>query len=119
MRSTSGGNQLLRYDYRILINSYKAEKVKMQVWERLPYAENDTVGVSLTKASPDLSRDALYQREQRPTNLLRWDLNIEPGTNGEKATAINYEFKLELDRQMTIGGFQTTSGHASPGPGTV
>jgi len=43
MRSTSGGNQLLRYDYRILVNSYKTEKVKLQVWDRLPYAENDTV----------------------------------------------------------------------------
>jgi uncharacterized protein (TIGR02231 family) len=113
MRSTSGGNQLLRYDYRILVNSYKAEKVRLQVWDRLPYAENDSVGVQLLKTSPDLSKDAIYQREHRPNNLLRWDLAVEPNTNGEKATPIGFEFKLELDRQMTIGGFQTAglAGH--------
>ena len=27
--------------------------------------------------------------------------------NGEKAQAIKYEFKLELDRQVTLGSFQT------------
>ena len=27
--------------------------------------------------------------------------------NGEKALAVNYEFKLELDRQMVIGNLQS------------
>lgn len=109
MRSTSGGNQLLRFDYRILVNNYKTEKVKLQVWDRLPYAENDSVAVSLLKTTPDLSKDALYLRENRPNNLLRWDLVLDPNTHGEKAAAIKFEFKLELDRQLTIGGFQTAS----------
>ncbi len=116
MRATSGGNQLLRYDYRILVNSYKAEKVRLQVWDRLPVADNDSVGVSLVKTTPDLSKDAIYQREQRPNNLLRWDLTVEPNAHGEKAVPINFEFKLELDRQLTIGGFQTAgvAGHGGP-----
>ncbi len=118
MRSTSGGNQLLRYDYRILVNSYKTEQVKLQVWDRLPYAENDTVGVQLLKTAPELSKDALYQREQRPSNLLRWDVTVEPNTHGTKALQINFEFKLELDRQMTIGGFQT-AGVSGGGHGGV
>jgi uncharacterized protein (TIGR02231 family) len=118
MRSTSGGNQLLRYDYRILVNSYKTEKVKLQVWDRLPYAENDTVGVSLLKTSPELSKDPVYQREQRPNNLLRWDVTVEANAHGEKALAITFEFKLELDRQFTIGGFQT-AGVSGTHPGLV
>jgi hypothetical protein len=54
----------------------------------------------------------MYQREDRPNNLLRWDLDIDPDRNGEKAQMIQYEFKLELDKQMTIGSFQSTT----PGP---
>lgn len=115
MRSTSGGNQLLRYDYRILVNNYKTEKVKLQVWDRLPYADNDSVGVSLLKTTPELSKDTIYQREQRPNNLLRWDLTVDANSHGEKAVPISFEFKLELDRQMTIGGFQT-AGVAGAGP---
>jgi uncharacterized protein (TIGR02231 family) len=107
LRTTSGGNQQLKYDYRILVSNFKAEKVKLQVWDRLPFADNDTIGVQLINTAPELSKDGLYQREQRPQNLLRWDLTAEPNTHGEKATPINFDFRLELDRNQTIGGFQT------------
>jgi uncharacterized protein (TIGR02231 family) len=107
-RATQGGNQVLKYDYRILVSSYKSEKVRVQVWDRLPHADNDTVGVSLVRASPDISKDALYLREQRANNLLRWDVQVDPNLSGENALAIDYEFKLELDRQMAISSFQTS-----------
>jgi uncharacterized protein (TIGR02231 family) len=106
-RTMQGGNQVLKYEYRILVDSYKTDRVKLQVWDRLPLAENETMGVSLVKASPEVSKDPLYAREDRPHNLLRWDLEVDPATNGEKAQTIQYEFKLELDKQMTIGSFQS------------
>jgi hypothetical protein len=106
-RTMQGGNQVLRYEYRILVSSYKPERVRLQVWDRLPQAENETMGVSLVKAAPEVSKDPLYLREERPHNLLRWDLEVDPAMNGEKALAIQYEFKLELDKQMTIGSFQS------------
>jgi uncharacterized protein (TIGR02231 family) len=106
-RTMQGGNQVLRYEYRILVSSYKPEKVKLQVWDRLPHAEGETVGVTLGKASPEVSKDPLYLREERVNNLLRWDVEVEPSMTGEKALALNYEFKMELDRNMTIGTFMT------------
>jgi hypothetical protein len=106
-RTMQGGNQVLRYEYRILVQSYKGEKAKLQVWDRLPQAENETMGVSLVKATPEVSKDALYLREEKPRNLLRWDLEVDPASNGEKAQTIRYEFKLELDKQMTFGSFQS------------
>jgi uncharacterized protein (TIGR02231 family) len=106
-RAMQGGNQILAYEYRILLSSYKPEKVKLQLWDRLPRGENETVGVTLIKATPEVSQDVLYQREERPNNLLRWDLEMDPAMNGEKALSVNYEFKLELDKQMTIGSVQS------------
>jgi uncharacterized protein (TIGR02231 family) len=117
-RATNGGNQALSFDYRILVSSYKSEKVRLQVWDRLPLAENETaVNVSVVKSTPEISKDAIYQREQRPNNLLRWDVIVEPNTTGEKALAISYAFKLELDRQMTISSFQTATVSHAPNPG--
>jgi uncharacterized protein (TIGR02231 family) len=104
-RTTQGANQVLKYDYRILVSSYKAEPVKMQVWDRLPHTENEVVGVNLLKAQPEISKDPLYVREERPKNLLRWDVTVEPAMSGEKALAITYDFKLELDKHMQISGF--------------
>src|SRR5262249_5417371 len=96
-RIFQGGNQVLRFNYRILLSSYKADRVKMQVWDRLPFAETDSVGVTLLETTPEVSKEALYVREQRPNNLLRWDVTVEPARNGEKAVPIDYQFKMELD----------------------
>jgi uncharacterized protein (TIGR02231 family) len=104
-RTTQGDNQVLKYEYRILLSSYKTEPVKMQLWDRLPHTETESVGVNLVKTEPKLSADELYLRENRPHNLLRWDLALDPAMNGTKALAVNYEFKLELGRQMLLGNF--------------
>lgn len=106
-RTTQGGNQVLKYDYRILASTYLKEKIRLQVWDRLPLAEGETVSVTLGKLVPELSRDGLYLREDRPKNLLRWDLELEPGQYGEKALKVDYEFKMELDKKMTIGSFSS------------
>lgn len=104
-RTTQGGNQVLKYDYRILVSSYKAEPVRVQVWDRLPHAEAQAVAVTMLNQKPEISTDPLYLREERTKNLLRWDVRVEPTMSGEKALAINYEFKVELDRQMQVGTF--------------
>src|SRR5262249_44064097 len=52
--------------------------------------------------------DELYVREQRPNNLLRWDVDVDAGMNGKKAMEIEYEFKMAHDRQMAIASFQTS-----------
>jgi hypothetical protein len=104
-RAMQAGNQILKYDYRILVSSYKGEKVRVQVWDRLPHAEKEAMGVNLLKVSPELCKDPVYVREERANNLLRWDLDVEPEMRGEKAIKIAYEFHLELDKQATIGSF--------------
>jgi uncharacterized protein (TIGR02231 family) len=106
-RTMQGGNQVLKYEYRILVSSFKSEPVKLQVWDRLPKGETERININLMKSSPDLSKDGIYLRENRPNNLQRWDLEVAPNCNGEKAVPITYEFRMELDRQMAITGFQS------------
>ncbi|MBM4068258.1 MAG: DUF4139 domain-containing protein [Planctomycetes bacterium] len=106
-KSTQGGNQVLKYEYRMLISSYKSEPVKLQVWDRLLHADSERVNITLVKTSPELSKDGIYLRESRPKNLLRWDMEVEANRNGENAVPITYEFRMELDRQMAIKGFQS------------
>ncbi|MFT3881898.1 MAG: DUF4139 domain-containing protein [Gemmatales bacterium] len=102
-RNLKGANQELHYDYRILISSYKSEPVSVQVWDRLPMAETEVINISVEKATPEVSKDPLYVREERSKNLLRWDVKVQPNTFGEKAQAITYQFKMELDKQLQVG----------------
>jgi hypothetical protein len=106
-KTMQGGNQVLKYEYRILVSSYRTDKIKLQVWDRLPMTEGEAVGVTPGKIVPELSQDPLYLREERPRNLLRWDLEVNPDANGEKALTISYDFRIELDTQKTIGTFST------------
>jgi hypothetical protein len=107
-RTVQGGNQVHDFKYQIRVASFKSKPVKMQVWDRLPKAEAESVGITLVNASPSLSEDATYVRTDRPANKLRWDLTVAPNTNGEKATTIEYQFKLEYDRNMSIGNFKAS-----------
>src|SRR5262249_47208761 len=104
-----GGNQVHTYEYRITVGSYKSEPVRIQVWDRLPRAEAEAVAVSLEEPKPKLSADPSYARKDRPQNLLRWDLTVEPGTNGEKAATIHYQFKLEYARDVSIASLKPKS----------
>ena len=68
-------------------------------------ARLETLNVTVLKTAPELCSDPLYVREKKPHNILRWNLKVEPGMNGEKAVAISYQFKVEMDKNMVIGGF--------------
>jgi hypothetical protein len=108
-RTIQGGNQVHTYEYRITLGSYKSEPVRIQVWDRLPRAEAEAVAVSLEEPKPKLSADSTYARKDRPQNLLRWDLTVEPGTSGEKAATIDYQFKLEYARDVSIASLKPKS----------
>jgi hypothetical protein len=105
-RSLQGGNQVHELSYRIRIASFKSTPATVQVWDRLPRAEAEAVGITLVDAKPSLSTDPTYVRAQRPANLLRWDLTVEPGANGEKAVPIDYSFRMEYDRNVAVGNFR-------------
>lgn len=105
-RTTQGGNQVLTFKYRIMLSSYKTAVVPVQVWDRTPHAETaQTLAINVTNPKPALSDDPLYVRDEKTRGILRWDVNIDPKQHGEKALFIDYEFKMELDKNVNIGGF--------------
>ena len=103
--AVQGGNQVQSYGYRIRVNSFKANDVALQVWDRLPHPETEAVAVEMVKSTPDLSSDAEYVRGERLKNLLRWDLDVKGNTSGAAASTISYDFKLQYARDVSIGNF--------------
>ena len=92
--TTQGGNQVLTFEYRILLSSYKTDAGEgAGVGPAAARRGRQTIAVTLTKPKPELSKDPLYVRDEQPKNLLRWDVKVDPKQNGEKALAIDYEFK--------------------------
>jgi hypothetical protein len=105
-----GGNQVLNFKYRILVNSYKATAVDVQVWDRLPFAEaQQQIAITLSKGEAELSKDALYLRDERPKNLLRWDIKIDTKQNSEKAMAIDYDYSMSFDKNVNVAAISAAS----------
>jgi uncharacterized protein (TIGR02231 family) len=100
--TAQGGNQVHTYEFRIVVRNFKSIPANLQVWDRLPRAENSDVAVNLGETKPELSTDPLYVRNQRPDNLLRWDIVVPPGAVGDKAFPVIYQFKMEYAKEMGV-----------------
>ena len=121
-RTVQGGNQVFTYEFRIALRNYRATPITVQLWDRLPRPQGETVVVNLVKTSAPLSEDALYKRTARLENLLRWDVNVPAGTVGDKTVDINYEFRLEYARDLPAprfdsGDFEKPMGGGAMGGG--
>jgi hypothetical protein len=104
-RTVQGGNQVQKFDYRLTVSSYKKEPVRLELWDRLPYAEGEAVNITMLAAAPTISKDEAYARDEQPKGLLRWDLTLDPNTSGEKAQRITYQYKLEHAREQAVDNF--------------
>jgi hypothetical protein len=113
-RTVQGGNQIFNYEFRIGLRNYRANPVKVELWDRLPKPEGETIAVNLVRTSVDLSTETSYQRTGRADNLLLWDITVPPGTIGEKTIYLTYEFRLEYARDLPQPRF--VSGGLREGP---
>ena len=43
-------------------------------------------------------------QSQKKNGILRWDVSAPGKATGEKAWALEYRFRLEHDKQMTLAG---------------
>ena len=102
-RTIQGGNQVQKFDYRITLANYKSEPARVELGDRMPYAEGEAVTITLANSSPQISKDETYVRDQQPKGLLRWDLTLEPNTSGAKATSVTYQYKMEYAKDSSIG----------------
>jgi len=99
---TQGGNRIDTYHYRIALSNYKADTAKLQLLDRLPHSDSDSIKIELGKTEPALSKDIEYLRTGRKKGILRWDLHLKPKSTDENATIVKYTYTMEYDRNMQI-----------------
>jgi uncharacterized protein (TIGR02231 family) len=98
-----GGNRETRFDYRIVVENFSNEKTPVRVIDRVPHAENgEDIRVTLGKMNDPISDDKLYQREERPMGILRWDIDVPANASGESARLVEYQYTIEYDRQYVV-----------------
>ncbi|MCE7973092.1 MAG: mucoidy inhibitor MuiA family protein [Leptolyngbya sp. PLA1] len=106
VESTQGGNRVVELTYRLIVENFSDAPAPIRLLDRLPKVDDKRSDVRLTLVSPggELSSDATYLAGPRKDGILRWDVTIPPHASGQDAFAVEYKFRLEFDKQMSIVG---------------
>ena len=102
--SIQGGNRVVDFTYRLALENFGTVAAVVRLLDRLPMAEKSDIKITLNDTGPELSDDPAYQHAPRKKGILRWEVEVPAHAQGPEAMAIEYQFRLEYDKQMTIGG---------------
>jgi uncharacterized protein (TIGR02231 family) len=97
-----GGNRQVSITSEVIIDNFKQTPVKIRLRERMPFMEDTTnLRVSVGEMSQELSTNVDYLRYEKPKGILRWDIDVPPGSL-EKSTSLRYAYSLEFDKSLTL-----------------
>ncbi|MEN6308580.1 MAG: mucoidy inhibitor MuiA family protein, partial [Anaerohalosphaeraceae bacterium] len=99
---TQLGSRYNEQHYRIALSNYKAGPVAVRLLDRVPWTENGSLSIELKNVSHPLSEDAEYLRTEKNKGILRWDLQLDGGTFGPKATIVTYCYGMKYDKSLTV-----------------
>jgi hypothetical protein len=106
--STQGGNRVLTFNYRLAVENFGSTAATVRVEDRLPNSKNNDVKVTLGPTSKEPTGQpigpASADAAKRQAGILNWSLDVPAQAVGDKAKTIDYQYKLEFDKQLSIAG---------------
>jgi hypothetical protein len=88
--------------------------------DRLPVGRDNEIRITILNSSVPAVQEEVDRPgvKDKKTGVIRWELEVPAQAIGGKAAAVEYKFKMEYDKQMTVvgvGGMPVTPG-AAPKP---
>lgn len=103
-----GGNRVVDLTYRLTLENFGAAPADVRLMDRLPATRGAEIRVTLGETSlPPLAQAGKVDAD-RKKGILRWDVQAAAQAAGPKALAVDYQFKLEYDKQMAVTGMAGT-----------
>ena len=87
----TGSNKKLSRQFRVIVQNFKKETVKLLLSERIPVSQNEEIKVALGKVMPEPA-------ENTKEGFLKWNLELKPGEKKE----ITYEYTVEYPKDKTL-----------------
>jgi len=101
--TTLGGNRQQNYRYRLRIENYGDQPVEVRLYDRIPQPTGGAdLRVTLGEMSDELSKDPAYLDQERKRGILRWDIEVPARAAAQEARTVEYAFRLEFDRKLSI-----------------
>lgn len=103
--SVQGGNRVVEFTYRLTIENFAGEPAGVRLMDRMPVGKGNEIRITMLPDSGNsqpLSTDEQYLKNERKQGLLRWDLTVPPNASGGKAFTVEYSYRVEHDKMMTL-----------------
>ena len=98
-RRMQGGNRVVRFDYRLVIENFGDAPADVRLFDRLPTADDAEIKVSLLDSSkPVFDGDPKLRKH----GMLRWDVSAPANGAAAGTVAVDYAMQLEYDKNRTI-----------------
>lgn len=101
--STQGGNRIVEFTYRLAVENFGDQPKAIRVLDRIPVARGNELKVTLVNAS-DGNPGVTQSDAERKEGIVRAALSCKPASGGDAAASVQYQFRLEYDKQMSIVG---------------
>ena len=93
----------MQFKYRLIVENYKGQATPIRIIDRIPVAGGTSdIRVTMGESSDELSKDKLYVRSERPSGILRWDIETPASATGEDARLVEYAYTVEYDRNYRL-----------------
>jgi hypothetical protein len=100
-----GGNRVVELTYRLIVENFSNAPSKIRLVDRLPKARESEIKVTLVGSSKDpIAESEETGAKDKKSGLMRWDLDLPAQSVGAKSVTVEYTFRLEYDKQMTVVG---------------
>lgn len=105
--NVQGGNRVVDLTYRLRIENFGDKPALVKVTDRLPKlsggSKESEIRLTLTSASPSPAVNG-EEGSGKKDGLLTWVEQVPGRAIAEKGLGLEYKFRLEYDKQMSITG---------------
>jgi hypothetical protein len=106
--SIQGGNRVMNFNYRLSVENFGSSSATVRLVDRLPTSKNQDIKFTIESKSREPSTQPVGPSAAgsaaRHAGILNWTLDVPAQAMGEKAATVDYQYKLEFDKMLSIGG---------------
>jgi hypothetical protein len=106
--TTQGGNRVMNFSYRLSVENFGSAPAVVRLEDRLPTTKNPDVKITVVSTNKDPSTQPVEPSSAGSTahraGILNWSVEVPAQAISEKASVIDYQYRLEFDKQLAIEG---------------
>jgi hypothetical protein len=98
----------MNFSYRLAVENFGSSPAVVRLMDRLPTTKNPDVKITVISTTKDPTTQPLGPSAAgsaaHHAGILNWSLEVPGQAMGEKASTIDYQYRLEFDKQLSIAG---------------